>query len=156
MIDVLGLILLANAVPILVAQLFGSHANWPLDLGLKINQQPILGPSKTWRGIVASLAVTSMVAEWFGLSAWDGLLIASTAMLGDIIASFCKRRLKIKPSDMALGLDQIPESLFPTLAMKQQLAMSWGDVFIMVVLFIFIELLLSRLGYMLGLRNRPY
>lgn len=156
MIEILGLIVLANAIPVLLARLFGAHADWPLDLDTKLGQQPLLGPSKTWRGLVGSLMLTPLFAILFGLSGWDGLLIAAMAMLGDVCGSFIKRRLKIVPSGMAPGLDQIPESLFPALAMKPSLAMSWGDVLIMVLLFIFIELLLSRLGFMLNLRNRPY
>ncbi|MDH5184046.1 MAG: CDP-archaeol synthase [Gammaproteobacteria bacterium] len=156
MLEILGLIVMANAIPVLLSRLVGSHANWPLDLGIKLGQQPLLGPSKTWRGLVGSLTLTPLPALLLGLSLWDGLVIASMAMLGDVLGSFSKRRLKIAPSDMAPGLDQIPESLLPTLAMKHSLAMSWGDVLIMVLLFIFIELLLSRLGFMLRIRKRPY
>lgn len=156
MIEILGLIIFANATPVLLARLFGTHADWPLDLGIRLGQQPLLGPSKTWRGLLGALLLTPPIAVLFGLSIWYGLLIAGMAMLGDVVGSFCKRRLKIAPSSMAPGLDQIPESLLPALAMQQPLAMSWGDVLIMVVLFIFIELLLSRLGFTLGLRKHPY
>lgn len=156
LLEILGLIVITNAIPPLLARLFGRHADWPLDLGLNLAGKPLFGASKTWRGITGSLLLTPPLALIFGFSLWQGLLIATMAMLGDLLASFCKRRLNIAPSGMAPGLDQIPESLFPALAMKQAIQMSWGDILILVVLFIFIELLLSRLGFSLGLRKRPY
>jgi len=156
MLELLCLIILANVIPPLMARLFGTLADWPVDLGLKLAQQPLFGRSKTWRGLVSSLLLTPPVALLFGFSLWQGFLIASMAMLGDLLGSFCKRRLRIQTSGMAPGLDQIPESLLPALAMKQTLMMSWGDILILVVLFIFMELLLSRLGFILKLRKHPY
>ena len=38
-----------------------------------------------------------------------GLLVAATAMAGDLLSSFLKRRLALAPSSQAIGLDQIPE-----------------------------------------------
>jgi len=156
MLELLGVIVFANAIPPLLARLFGTHADWPLDLGIKLGAQRLLGTSKTWRGLSGSLLLTPPVALLLGFTLWHGLLIASMAMLGDLLGSFFKRRLNIPSSGMAPGLDQIPESLFPALAMKQILMMSWGDLLVLVVLFIFIELLLSRLGFWLGLRKQPY
>jgi len=156
LIEILALILLANAIPVLLARLLGKHADWPLDSGLQLRQQALLGPSKTWRGLLGSLLFTPLFALLLGISAQQGLIIAALAMLGDLLSSFIKRRLRIAPSGMAPGLDQIPESLFPALAMQQQLGLEWGNVLIMVLMFIFIELLLSRLGFILRIRKRPY
>ena len=37
-------------------------------------------------------------------------MAATMAMVGDLLSSFVKRRLKFQPSSRATGLDQIPES----------------------------------------------
>jgi hypothetical protein len=42
--------------------------------------------------------------------------VAFMAMLGDLFSGFVKRRLGMGPSDKALGLDYVPESLLPLLA----------------------------------------
>jgi CDP-2,3-bis-(O-geranylgeranyl)-sn-glycerol synthase len=57
---------------------------------------------------------------------------------------------------MALGLDQIPESLLPALALKTRLGLTAWDIAGVVFAFILLELLLSRLLFGLRLRDRPY
>jgi hypothetical protein len=77
-------------------------------------------------------------------------------MAGDLLASFCKRRLAIPSSGMAPGLDQIPESLLPLLVVKEMAGIDAATIFLLVLSFIFIELVLSRIGYALRIRKRPY
>jgi hypothetical protein len=45
------------------------------------------------------------------------------AMAGDLLSSLSKR-LGMEPSTMALGLDQIPESVFPALLAAQFVTLS--------------------------------
>jgi CDP-2,3-bis-(O-geranylgeranyl)-sn-glycerol synthase len=85
-----------------------------------------------------------------------GLLVAIFAMAGDLFSSFIKRRKRLAPSSMALGLDQIPESLLPTLACATVLPISALDIGAIVALFFAGELLLSRIFYRFHLRDRPY
>jgi hypothetical protein len=77
-------------------------------------------------------------------------------MAGDLLSSFCKRRLGRAPSSRATGLDQIPESLLPLLACPQALALTVADILVGCGLFFAGELLLSRLLFKLRLRERPY
>jgi CDP-archaeol synthase len=78
------------------------------------------------------------------------------AMAGDLISSFVKRRIGLTPSSMAVGFDQIPESLLPPLAVMRLLALTVGDVVLIVALFLVGELLLSRLFFKMHLRDQPY
>jgi CDP-2,3-bis-(O-geranylgeranyl)-sn-glycerol synthase len=57
---------------------------------------------------------------------------------------------------MVLGLDQIPESLLPTLVLKARLGLTAWDIAGVVFAFILLGLLLSRLLFGLRLRDRPY
>jgi CDP-2,3-bis-(O-geranylgeranyl)-sn-glycerol synthase len=57
---------------------------------------------------------------------------------------------------MALGLDQIPESLFPLLACRMLLPLSFLDVVAGVTLFFIGGLILSRILFRFNLRDRPY
>jgi len=67
-----------------------------------------------------------------------------------------KRRLGLPPSSRAIGLDQIPESLFPLLACYSALSLSVIDIAAGCAIFFVGELLLSRLFFRLRLRDRPY
>ena len=78
------------------------------------------------------------------------------AMAGDLISSFIKRRMGLPPSSMVLGLDQIPESLLPALVSTNLMALTAGDVVLIVVLFFVGELVLSRLLFRVHLRDQPY
>ena len=85
-----------------------------------------------------------------------GAAFGALAMAGDALSSFLKRRVGVRPSGMALGLDQIPEALLPVIALKAPLGLSWAGVGYTVVGFFLLELLLSRLLFHLQVRKRPY
>lgn len=77
-------------------------------------------------------------------------------MLGDLFSSFLKRRLGIPASGMALGLDQIPESLFPLLAVRAELGLELIQIAGLVAGFLFAELVVSRILFQLRIREQPY
>jgi hypothetical protein len=56
---------------------------------------------------------------------------------------------------MAIGLDQIPESLFPLLASQPLLGTTIGDIVIITIIFFVVELIISRLLFELGIRDEP-
>jgi CDP-2,3-bis-(O-geranylgeranyl)-sn-glycerol synthase len=151
------LLLVANGAPILARRLFGKHFTWPLDGGyLTKNGRHLLGPSKTLRGILASLLSTAMMAQLIGIHWQWGVMIGAFAMLGDLCASFIKRRLDLAPSSRAVGLDQVPESLIPLIPSAHVFDLSWAMVLILVIAFWILDALLSRLLFQLGIRRRPY
>ena len=57
---------------------------------------------------------------------------------------------------MSIGLDQVPESLFPAVASSVYLPLGLTDVIAIVLVFSVGELVMSRLFYAVGLRDRPY
>ncbi|MCA6106760.1 CDP-archaeol synthase [Bradyrhizobium cenepequi] len=153
----LVLLTFANGTPVIAKRLFGSHLAFPLDAGVDfVDGRPLLGPSKTIRGVVLAVAVTAAAAPAFGVSVATGALVACLAMLGDIISSFIKRRLKLPSSAQAIGLDQIPESLLPLVACQNALALTWVDIILGVGIFLVGELLISRVLYVLHIRDQPY
>ena len=85
-----------------------------------------------------------------------GMVRSASAMAGDCLSSFVKRRLALEPSSMSLGLDQVPESLLPAVASGVFLPLAFGDIFAIVLIFFVGELAISRLLYAVGLRDRPY
>jgi CDP-2,3-bis-(O-geranylgeranyl)-sn-glycerol synthase len=154
---VLALLLGANAAPVLAHHAVGGRWCRPLDGGRTLaDGRPLLGSSKTLTGLLAALLVTPPLAQLLGLGWAVGLLIAGGAMLGDLLSSFVKRRLGLAPSAMALGLDQVPESLLPLLLCAPLLGLSWQAVTLLTLAFVVLELVLSRIAYRLGLRDQPY
>ena len=155
--QLLVLLTLANGSPVITKRIFGEKYAVPIDGNARfVDGQPLFGPSKTIRGVVVSLLVTALGAVLLGLQFWLGLLVASTAMAGDLLSSFLKRRLHLAPSSKATGLDQIPESLFPLLACRSVLSLTALDIAVGCAIFFAGEILLSRLFFWLRLRDRPY
>ena len=151
------LLSLANGSPLIAKRILGEIFARPLDGNVQfVDGRPLLGPSKTIRGIVVSLLVTALGAPLLGLPIWIGLLVAAAAMAGDLLSSFLKRRLGLAASSKATGLDQIPESLFPLLACRSVLSLTAIDIAAGCAVFFVGELLLSKLFFRLRLRDRPY
>ena len=151
------LLTLANGTPVIAKKLLGDIFAQPLDgYAVFLDGRPLFGPSKTIRGIVFSILVTALGAPLIGLDWNTGLVVAIVAMAGDLFSSFLKRRMNLRPSSQAIGLDQIPESLFPALACQSMLELSILDVVAIVAIFFVGEVILSRLLFKWGVRDRPF
>ncbi len=155
--QLLILLIIANGIPIIAKNVLGQRFTYPVDGGISFfDGKPLFGKSKTIRGILLSIILTPFAALLLGFDWYIGAIIAGTAMLGDLFSSFIKRRMNMPPSSMALGLDQIPETLIPLLACQSLLALTTGDIITTVVIFFIVELVLSRILYKLNIRDRPY
>lgn len=156
-IHLLLLIMVANGAPILMQFLLREFLDAPIDFGyLLANGQRLLGCSKTWRGFISALVLTSVAASLLGYSIVMGFYIGLLAMLGDLLSSFIKRRMRLASGEMALFLDQVPESLLPALVLKQQFGLSLIAVLVLSGSFLVLELMLSRVLFKLGIRDRPH
>jgi CDP-2,3-bis-(O-geranylgeranyl)-sn-glycerol synthase len=154
--QLLVLLTAANGTPIIAKKIFGTRGARALDDGIVFfDGRPVFGHSKTIRGILASILITTIGAPLIGLSPAIGVVVASTAMAGDLVSSFEKRRLNFPPSSQAIGIDQVPESLFPMLACRDALSLTFADIALGVGIFFVGGLFLSRLLYRLHLRDRP-
>jgi len=155
--QLLILLAVANGTPVLAKTILGDRLARPLDGGtVFVDGRPLFGPAKTIRGIVLALLATPLAAALMGLPWQLGALVAALAIAGDLFSSFVKRRLGLPSSSMAIGLDQIPESLFPLLAARLFVPVSFLDVIVGVAIFFAGEIVLSRILFHLNLRDRPY
>jgi CDP-archaeol synthase len=127
--QLLILLALANGSPVIAKRIFGETYALPIDGNARfVDGRPVLGRSKTIRGVLASLLATALGAPLLGLHFGIGLIVAATAMAGDLLSSFVKRRFGLAPSSKATGLDQIPEALFPLLACRSALSLTALDI----------------------------
>lgn len=153
----LFLIFVANGAPILAARFFGKRYAVPVDRGgCWYDGNRFLGDAKTYRGLIASLLLTPLAAVLVGLSLKVGFVIACGAMAGDMISSLIKRRFGLKSSAKAIGLDQIPESLIPLLAVQTRFGLGYVQVLVAVVVFLVLGLLVSRVLYRWSIRTHPH
>jgi CDP-2,3-bis-(O-geranylgeranyl)-sn-glycerol synthase len=98
------LLAVANGTPVIAKKILGDRLARPLDGGtLFYDGKPVFGPTKTIRGIVASLLVTPFAAWLMGLQ-WElGVVIAAAAMAGDLCSSFVKRRMTLPSAAWPMG-----------------------------------------------------
>jgi CDP-archaeol synthase len=155
--QLLALLVVANATPIVAAWILGTVLASPLDGDAVLEDgRRLFGASKTSRGIVLSILATSASAPLIGLNWKVGAVVATAAMVGDLVSSFMKRRMGLPSSSRATGLDQIPESLIPLIACRMLLPLTILDIATATVIFMIGELAISPLLFKLHIRNRPF
>ena len=133
---IIVLLWLLNFIPPFLAFIFQDRFNTPLD-GNKtfFDGQPILGPHKTIRGFVGSIVCGGLTAHLFSLSLLQGVALGILTMLGDIITSFIKRRLKLSSGTVVPGLDQFLEAFLPLVFWKYINNISWHYVVLATFIF---------------------
>jgi len=157
LIALLLLLAVANGAPVLATKLLKDRLRAPIDGGVVLaDGRQVFGPSKTIRGLVSSLALTSLVGPLVGLDWIGGAAFAAASMAGDLAASFLKRRLGLPPHAQAVGLDQIPEALLPLALFKEPLNLTWLEVGGLVGSFGFLALVFSKILFRFGVRSHPY
>ncbi|MDR4496232.1 MAG: CDP-archaeol synthase [Nitrospirales bacterium] len=155
--QLLIVVIAANGAPILGRLLMKNFWSDPLDLGTRfIDGRPLLGSSKTFRGVIFGVVTAGLFAEVVALPFEVGILVGALAMCGDLASSFVKRRFGLQSEAMALGLDQIPESVIPLIGVKSIFELSWRGIGLTVGAFLVLELLLSILLFKLHIRKHPY
>jgi hypothetical protein len=147
----------ANGMPVLARWIFKDWLAAPVDGGVAfVDGRPLFGPSKTIRGLVASIAFTSVTGLLLGFDLSIAASFASLSMLGDLLSSFVKRRLGLEPHAQAFGLDQFPEALLPLLILQSSLGLTWNDILVLVLAFVVLGVFLSRMLYKIGIREQPH
>lgn len=118
----LAFLLWGNLLPPLASMALGDRFARPLDNGLTwLDGRPLFGPHKTVRGVAASLAGATAMFPLLGLPMSVTATGAALLMAGDLLSSFCKRRLRLKSGEAVFGLDQFLEGLLPALYLGHHL-----------------------------------
>ncbi|WP_436344726.1 CDP-2,3-bis-(O-geranylgeranyl)-sn-glycerol synthase [Natronorubrum sp. FCH18a] len=150
----------------------------PIDGGRTWGDKRMLGDGKTWRGTAAGIVTGLALAGFLSLFAGEvrsatgvdvpeftllaALGLAAGAMLGDILASFLKRRTGRQRGAMFPGLDQL-DFVVVSLPLTALLASEWFfDVFtweviaVVVILTPILHVATNMIAYKLGLKNEPW
>ncbi|PCR91232.1 CDP-2,3-bis-(O-geranylgeranyl)-sn-glycerol synthase [Natrinema ejinorense] len=150
----------------------------PIDGGRTWGEKRVLGNGKTWRGtaigVTAGLALAAAltllaedVSSLLGFTVPEfspsaALGLAGGAMLGDILASFLKRRSGRERGAMFPGLDQL-DFVVVSLPLTALLATDWFRewftlevILVVVVLTPILHVTTNMIAYKLGLKNEPW
>lgn len=150
----------------------------PIDGGRTWGGNRILGDGKTWRGTLVGVLIAfgfafllnqirptatdllGVAVPTFPLAAMIGLPLG--AMLGDIVASFLKRRLDRGRGAPLPGVDQLD---FVVMALVVTAILAWGwftAVFTVAVLIVvlvvtpILHIVTNVLAYLFGIKHEPW
>jgi len=158
-------------VPNSAAALFGGGT--PIDLGKSFSDgRRIFGDGKTFRGffggvfcgIIAGLILilTENMAGWHIHTYLSVVLLATGALLGDLVKSFIKRRLNKKRGEKWLVADQY-DLVFGAFVMLLLFDPAWlSDTinYMVLIWIIIVTPLLHRganiIGYLIGVKDVPW
>jgi hypothetical protein len=118
----MALLTIANGTALIAEKIFGCHFARPRTLAF--------GSSISGRSLVGGRSL-------------DRQKPSSESYGGDLFSGFLKHHLNLLPSSPALGLDQVPESLFALLACRYSLSLTAIDI-VVGIGFLVGELVLSR------------
>ena len=168
---------LANAAPVIAAKI-PALKRWdaPLDGGRRWRGHHLLGPHKTWRGIVSGMIVATVVlglqqlayvaTEWGQWIAGPvdytelpvlilGPLFAIGALGGDAIESFFKRARGIKSGRSWFPFDQLDYIIGAILVSLFFVILSPLQYLWMIIIWFILHIVVSYIGYVVGLKKAP-
>lgn len=149
------------------AMLFGGKT--ALDFGKKLKDgQRIFGKGKTWRGTIAGTAIGIIVTGLIFVFLQDsaitlspnyfllGVLLSVGAILGDILASFFKRRNKIESGTQVLFLDQLDFVFGGMILGSIYYVPNFYEIIIISVLTLVVHRVSNYFAFVTKLKNVPW
>lgn len=162
---------MANMAPVLFRSL-AKRLAIPIDGGRLFLGKPLFGSHKTWRGLLFGTLTGGLfflmqvgvyavfpsvraiaVFDYLNVPIWTGLLLGFGAIFGDLIKSFLKRRISVKPGERWFPFDQIDYLLGGLLAMSIVYPLTWS-VWVMVLLGgLILHMIVNNIGFALGMKE---
>lgn len=152
----------ANGIPVLTPLIFKRRL--PVDLGfIFVNGRRLIGDNKSVQGVVLGVTSGLFIGELQSILLSDRIFIVRALVLslgsiyGDLLGSFIKRRLKIRPGKALPIVDQVSFILVAITLYN----VFFRDLNITQILFILcitpvIHLTANIFAYVLGIKGVPY
>ena len=162
----------ANMAPVLAKNMFRKMA-LPIDFNMKLGKYAIFGENKTYRGLVAGVIAAIGVAyvQFFlysenilsdfaivDYSNWllIGFLLGFGAMFGDMVKSFVKRRLGLKPGMPFVPFDQL-DFVFGALIFVYPVArLSMEKMAIILFISLILHIIINHIAFYTGIRKERW
>jgi CDP-2,3-bis-(O-geranylgeranyl)-sn-glycerol synthase len=160
---------LANMAPSLAKPLLSRLALSPLDGGLSFRGRPLLGTHKTWGGTLLGILAGLLgayiqylvnpyldVISLLDYSYWPviGFLLGTGAIVGDLVKSFLKRQLDIKPGHAWIPFDEIDFVVGAIVFLAPFYFPGWMNAFIILMISFIGHIVINLLGFYLRLRKK--
>ena len=161
----------ANMAPVMVKKI--NLFAVPIDLNKKLNNKPILGKNKTFRGLIFGVIFAIVIAyfqhifysieffkntSFFSYQNWPlfGFLMGLGALTGDLSKSFFKRRLDIKPGQRFVPFDQT-DFVVGALIFAMPIFHVTFNIFIASLLLSFaLHIAINHIAFYLKIRNEKW
>jgi len=151
----------ANGAPVI----FGGGPS--VDGGRKfLDGRPVFGPNKTVRGLIAGLLIGTLVgwaqetlAPNVGLEKGNvalGFVLSLGALIGDLVGSFVKRRLNLRPGAPLPISDQIDFVLMALVFSLMAKPPTVPAAVMIIVLTLPIHLSANLMAYFLRIKKNPW
>lgn len=160
----------ANMAPVFSKYIFSKQALSPIDFGIEVKGQPLLGRHKTIGGFLFGIIVALGIGYlqlllfprlkeicfvnyndlWVNLSFLMGL----GAMTGDLIKSFFKRRLNFKAGKPWIPFDELDFVAGALIFVSPAYFIGWLNIALISLISLVGHVLLNWLGYRLNLRKK--
>ena len=167
----------ANVAPIPIAQIpWLKKYDAPMDFGKTYRSKRIFGAHKTWRGLIAGIAIATPIFWLQQLAvenfAWAasltsqidyahlptlilGPLFAIGALGGDAIESFFKRQHGIPPGGGWFPWDQLDSVVGTAIVVMPFITLSVWQYVLLIAMMPAIHIIFTHIGYLIGLKERP-
>ena len=142
---------IANATPVVLSGggALDRDRNW-------IDGKPLFGDHKTLRGTISGLAAGFLIGLAQG-SPFRGALLSIGAIGGDLIVSFFKRRMNLKPGALFPIADQMGFIIFAVILVSfTEPAPRWDQAVGILVATLPIHYLSNLLAWALKLKSNPW
>jgi len=161
----------ANMAPVMVKKV--NLFAFPVDFNKKINNNPILGKNKTFRGLIFGVIFAVIIAyfqfllnnfEFFkNISFLDyqnwlllGFLMGFGALTGDVIKSFFKRRAGIAPGKKFIPFDQTDFVIGALLFITPIFDLTLKIFAVALILSFVLDILVNHIAFYLKIRNEKW
>ena len=169
---------LANMFPVFAAKL-PVLKNWdyPMDFNLQFRGQRVLGSHKTIRGLITGVVIGIIIVglqkelylNWAPSLrsilavnytqinfVYLGALLGFGAIFGDAVKSFFKRQLNIPSGETWMFFDQIDYILGGIVFTYWYAPLSLEQYIYLTVLYFGLHMLTTVIGYLIGLKEKPF
>jgi CDP-2,3-bis-(O-geranylgeranyl)-sn-glycerol synthase len=158
--------------PIIVKKIFKSLAV-PIDFNKKINNKPIFGKNKTFRGLIFGI-IFAIIFTYFqfilysnnilvGLVIIDysnwlliGFLMGFGAIFGDLAESFVKRRLNYEPGKSVVPFDQLDFVVGALIFIYPLAVLSSSKIIIILIISFILHIVINHAAFYLGMRGEKW
>ena len=161
----------ANMAPVIVKKI--NFLEIPIDFNKKINDKPIFGKNKTFRGLIFGI-IFAMIITYLqfllyknGLfveisitdySNWSliGFLMGFGAIFGDLVESFVKRRLNYKSGKSFVPFDQLDFVVGALIFVYPLVTLLLDKIIIILVLSFVLHVIVNHFAFYMGIRKEKW